>query len=818
MGKNNKTSAKLKKKVDAWSLARKLWVQDQFQTRTNVDKPVWVTATQDIKRTETPIFNQTTIQWERQADWTRREVMIQTQKDPIKQDITPVDQWWITEDLWPWSISLWNKNDIQCWIWEVFDATTQKCVSVKTQIDNLAKQWDTEWAKALSVKFSWQLSKEDTEATQDIFAWLQKRKEDEGKTSMEIKIANAKKRKTLKAQEKALKSQEVWIDRAWPAVNLSFAKWVNNQIQERANLIGEQRALNDTREKELQADLRQAIQDWDVDLINSARQAVLSIKDANLNLKEQETATIIEAYWSELATATDEDLRKIAIDTWVDLWVLQFERQKALTKNLTTEKKAEFQKIQAVDKKVVSALKDWYLNQATVKFLTEFAEWSSYNPEQLSFLAKQQEEIMEMEAKSKEKIDPLLAEKKAKYVADIALTQARTATEMNKGEVLLSKEARNVDTALQEWQMADSKWTFWVVNSLDWSNTSKIWNWKIITWSDWVYWLDIDWEIRDNLLAPSAIEWWKVIFFWSDGYFWNSIKIETKDWLIWRFSHLDSMQKNIQNWAVISEDMLLWAIWNTWKTWAWPWWDWSHLDITVYKDWQPISAQQVEQLVNAWKLQTQKKAGAYEKYLNIAKKAWLNSKASIKFAEKRFEETFKWLTEAQWKAFNAYTIMEAEDKIYDNLIAQVDKEDFADSINIISRKLADIEAPLTAQIINNSIKDPKIRNAIMSEMRWIEWVLREESWAAISIWEYKNKWQSFFPRSWDDETEIANKKSARAKATQSKFIKMWASARRQFEESFWEEALTPQQQSINAIDEDFFNKKTNDIWDNLPLW
>jgi len=40
---------------------------------------------------------------------------------------------------------------------------------------------------------------------------------------------------------------------------------------------------------------------------------------------------------------------------------------------------------------------------------------------------------------------------------------------------------------------------------------------------------------------------------------------------------------------------------------------------------------------------------------------------------------------------------------------------------------------MTQQIINQATKDASVRRAILSEVRWIEAALREESGAAISV-------------------------------------------------------------------------------------
>jgi len=179
---------------------------------------------------------------------------------------------------------------------------------------------------------------------------------------------------------------------------------------------------------------------------------------------------------------------------------------------------------------------------------------------------------------------------------------------------------------------------------------------------------------------------------------------------------------------------------------------------------------------------------SFQRFKEQAIEDWLDWEAAIKFAEKRYEDTFSKLTWEQGKSFNAYTIMQKENELFDSLVSwEADTEDFANAINFISTQIKDETSPLTAEIVNRATSNPTTRRAIMSEMRWLEWVLREESWAAISIWEYLTKWRSNFPRAWDDSWAISDKERARKDATIGKFVKMWPSGQRQWEEAFWED-------------------------------
>jgi hypothetical protein len=78
--------------------------------------------------------------------------------------------------------------------------------------------------------------------------------------------------------------------------------------------------------------------------------------------------------------------------------------------------------------------------------------------------------------------------------------------------------------------------------------------------------------------------------------------------------------------------------------------------------------------------------------------------------------------------------MESENELYDELVADVSTtEKFADAMSYFRLKIKNIDDPITAQLINQATSDEGIRRAILSEVRWVEAALREESGAAISV-------------------------------------------------------------------------------------
>ena len=128
----------------------------------------------------------------------------------------------------------------------------------------------------------------------------------------------------------------------------------------------------------------------------------------------------------------------------------------------------------------------------------------------------------------------------------------------------------------------------------------------------------------------------------------------------------------------------------------------------------------------------------------------------------------------------------------------IDQEDFANSINVLTKKITDTEAPLTAEIVNRHISDPQIRRAILSEMRWVAAVLREESGAAISLGEYTSKGGAFFPRAGDDIGTIQDKERARGIELEGLLGKVGASGQRKLDE---QSAARQEKESKKQINE-----------------
>lgn len=192
----------------------------------------------------------------------------------------------------------------------------------------------------------------------------------------------------------------------------------------------------------------------------------------------------------------------------------------------------------------------------------------------------------------------------------------------------------------------------------------------------------------------------------------------------------------------------------------------------------------------------------------------LSGKKAKEFAEKRLEDMHAKLTEQQGKSLTAFTIMDGESKTYDKITEEVDQEEFARAINKISRLAKD--DTFTGEMINRSTKDPKVRQAILSEMRWVEGKLRQESGAAISVEEYTTNGTSHFPRAGDDAETLAQKKAARNRSTRGKWLSMGSSGQRSWEEEFGgrvdeEPVLKTDEEILTESDESEVDSQINNI-------
>jgi len=674
----------------------------------------------------------------------------------------------------------WTFNTVteQCSMWIQEDLAESvsfrwQRVSKEQEALNLIARWDIEQVEWMDI--SWI---EDPTALLSTLAWA--RKQEEEKTELEKKLEKTKAdaRRKLELKKKAIEAAWPWIERGAEAPTVALARWVEWILTERAAIIHEEFTANQQAITEQQTALDEALRTWRVELVRQARWAMLDLRKQELNLKAQATTDVIETMWDTLLGKSEDELAQIALDQNIDLWLLKLQQEKLQLADKTAEAKTKIATTKASDTKVTDALNTWLLTWWTSEQLTSFAEWSSYTPWELSLLAKQKEEIMNMKDD-----DPLLAEKKRKYNAEISWIEAKTKVELEKIDF----------DDFVPWQTRSVQPT--------WEIISKTFAWRKVTLDSWAM---TAFSLANNL----ATEWgiWEIKI-------WGVATSSTRDqsatiaWMIsrWNWQHPEDQIEFDQStpnnsaaalrarWIAVAnvgsskhENWLALDIFpdqeyiakvkpfleDAWWKQTLPVWDAWHFEF--------VWLTQVDKWTKQW---------TYKAALNLAREQWLSKDAAIAFAEKRFDETFKWLTDFQGKAFNAFTTMNEENKLFDSIISWVtDTEDFADAINYISQKIKDTESPMTQEIINRATENVEVRRAILSEVRWIEAALREESWAAINVWEYLNKGTANFPRAWDDEKSLQDKKKARETATKGKFVKMWPSWQRQWEEAFWETA------------------------------
>lgn len=150
-----------------------------------------------------------------------------------------------------------------------------------------------------------------------------------------------------------------------------------------------------------------------------------------------------------------------------------------------------------------------------------------------------------------------------------------------------------------------------------------------------------------------------------------------------------------------------------------------------------------------------------KKFTDLADQYNYQGKEKQEFIDKRIDASYAPLTESQGKALKAIQVAQNEGTRYEDIVGVIDPEVLAGSVNFLSQQIKDGSATLTAQLINQHVPDANARRAIMSEMRWIAAVLREESGAAISVDEYTTKGAAFFPRAGDDAKTLADKENAR---------------------------------------------------------
>jgi len=402
------------------------------------------------------------------------------------------------------------------WAWWAFDPVSESCrqswiqteqftwetpsfrwkqVSKEQEALNLIARWDI--AQVAEWDISWL-----SEIALAALAWARKQEEEKTELEKKLEATRVKREKETRLKQKALEAAAPWVEVWVEAPTLALARWVEWILTERAAIIEEEFAFNQQAITDAQTALDEALRTWRVDLVKQARASMLDLRKQELNLKAQATSDVLETMWDTLLGKSEEELQQIALDQNVDLWLLKLQQEKLQLADKTAEAKTKIATTKASDTKVTDALNTWLLTWWTSEQLTSFAEWSSYTPWELSLLAKQKEEIMNMKDD-----DPLLAEKKRKYNAEISKIEAQTVTELG------------VDITTQQ-----RVWTpTWKLTSLElnWRNITldEVASWTINKIDEelkamWIEsWLMINQSYRSaehqkNIILDKAVEFW----------------------------------------------------------------------------------------------------------------------------------------------------------------------------------------------------------------------------------------------------------------------------------------------------------------------
>jgi len=367
--------------------------------------------------------------------------------DPVTETCST----WITEELWVSESFRWQR------------------VSKEQEALNLIARWDIEQVETWDI--SWL-----SETALAALAWAKKQEEEKTELERKLERTRAETERKRKLKEKALEAAAPWIEREAEAPTIALARWIEWILTEKAAIIQEEFAINQQAITAAQTELDEALRTWRVELVKQARASMLDLRKQELNLKSQATTDVIETMWDTLLGKSEDELAQIALDQNVDLWLLKLQQEKLQLADKTAEAKTKIATTKSADTKVKSALNTWLLTWWTSEQLTSFAEWSSYTPWELSLLAKQKEEIMNMKDD-----DPLLAEKKRKYNAEIAAIEAETLIELWKiePETIITPTWVQESITMTDWRTIniDSVWkeSLVTINESLWTEWLRLW-------------------------------------------------------------------------------------------------------------------------------------------------------------------------------------------------------------------------------------------------------------------------------------------------------------------------------------------------------
>ena len=157
---------------------------------------------------------------------------------------------------------------------------------------------------------------------------------------------------------------------------------------------------------------------------------------------------------------------------------------------------------------------------------------------------------------------------------------------------------------------------------------------------------------------------------------------------------------------------------------------------------------------------------SYSSYYDQALAEGRSIESAEKYANDMVKSSSTWANEFSQKQYIQYTMLVPEEKTYVEKTEGMDDaqlEDYAENNGAFAQDLINREPDdeITTQMLNEFFTNPEERALALAQKRWVAAKLRGESGAAITVSEYIDAMQSFWPQSGDDAEEIRRKEDRR---------------------------------------------------------
>lgn len=181
---------------------------------------------------------------------------------------------------------------------------------------------------------------------------------------------------------------------------------------------------------------------------------------------------------------------------------------------------------------------------------------------------------------------------------------------------------------------------------------------------------------------------------------------------------------------------------------------------------------------------TQSDPFTYQSYYNEALEQNMSEEDAKKYAYDKYTESNAPMTDSQMKVYEAYVGGMTEEETYQSILdSGVTEADLADGINVLTKNIKSDET-VTADVINSLGVSDEVQRAMMSELAWIEAVLRKKSGAAITAEEYASYGRMYFPRVGDSEDTLNDKNNRRKVQIDSLWGQMGESGKKAYSLTF----------------------------------